>query len=150
MHPYHTHQRVLAEYASICDGPILELGCGWGSTPMLSGICSARGLDLISVESDKDWFDKISINFDHRFRLTRSWIDIPEYRQKWGLVFVDHGCVAERNASIVSVEAEYIVVHDTEDPIYKYEDVLGNFKYRKDYKSMSPWTTVISNHSPLS
>jgi hypothetical protein len=45
--------------------------------------------------------------------------------------------------------ASFMVIHDTEQPIYKYEPALVLFKYRWDFKAMSPYTTVVSMTRPI-
>ncbi len=50
-----THQPVLYEIATHTDGPIIEFGCGNGSTPLLHAICRATNRLLISIDDDEDW-----------------------------------------------------------------------------------------------
>lgn len=50
-----THQPVLYEIAKHTDGPIIEFGCGNGSTPLLHAICKATNRLLISIDDDEVW-----------------------------------------------------------------------------------------------
>jgi len=70
--PYHTHQPVLYEIASRTTGPILEFGCGFGSTDMLHEMCKGTQRLLISMDDNLDWLrifsEKYSSDSDwHKF-----------------------------------------------------------------------------------
>jgi hypothetical protein len=41
------------------------------------------------------------------------------------------------------------VVHDTESPHYRFEDLLQSFRYRYTYKRVTPWTCVVSMFEPF-
>jgi hypothetical protein len=58
--PYATHQPVLYEIASNTTGPIIEFGCGHGSTDLLHEICKKNGRLLISVDDNQEWLQKFS------------------------------------------------------------------------------------------
>lgn len=53
--PYHTHQPVLYKIATSTSGPIIEFGCGYGSTDMLHEICKENKRLLISLDDNLDW-----------------------------------------------------------------------------------------------
>jgi hypothetical protein len=55
---YATHQPVLYELANATTGPIIEFGCGDGSTDMLHEICKKTGRVLISVDDNRQWVEK--------------------------------------------------------------------------------------------
>ncbi len=69
-----------------------------------------------------------------------------------GVVFIDHRPGDRRKKDILRFKdsAEIIVVHDTEQPSYGYEQVLNLFKYRYDFKRYSPYTTLVSNFTDVS
>jgi hypothetical protein len=56
--PYATHQPVLYEIANRTTGPIIEFGCGDGSTDMLHEICRENKRLLISIDDDFAWMSK--------------------------------------------------------------------------------------------
>jgi hypothetical protein len=55
-----THQPVLYATAIATSGPIIEFGCGNGSTDLLHEICEKEGRLLITLEDDLGWLNKFS------------------------------------------------------------------------------------------
>ena len=55
-----THQPVLYEIATHTAGPIIEFGCGNGSTPLLHAVCKATNRLLISIDDDEAWVKKFA------------------------------------------------------------------------------------------
>ena len=58
--PYVTHQPILYEIARKTTGPIIEFGCGNGSTDLLHEICKKDNRILISIDDDFNWLNKFS------------------------------------------------------------------------------------------
>jgi hypothetical protein len=58
--PYATHQPVLYEIAKNTTGPIIEFGCGDGSTEILHEICKKEQRLLISIDDDFEWLSKFT------------------------------------------------------------------------------------------
>tara|TARA_R110000824_G_scaffold218435_4_gene405093 strand:+ start:2716 stop:3306 length:591 start_codon:yes stop_codon:yes gene_type:complete len=117
---YATHQPVLEEILKLNDKPILELGCGEGSTEMISYYSKLKSLKSLSIEKDKSWMDKYTHlatdlqtfkhieDFDEWFEFYSN-IDV-----EWGLVFVDQGDWMSREKAVryYKDDADYIVLHD--------------------------------------
>ena len=61
---YSTHRPVLVKILAITDGPVLELGCGWGSTPLLHKLCKEQNRMLITVEDNMDWMARFKEQFE--------------------------------------------------------------------------------------
>ena len=147
---YLSHLPILSAAVSITQGPVLELGAGLGSTLLLHGLCGASKRKLVTLESDKEWLGKF-LNFGrswHEFRFVEDFLDIPEYKKEWGLVFIDHGIALQRGISLKKLEnSSVIVCHDTcHFFLYEYEPTLSNnFRSHWDYQIMGPRTTVVSN-----
>ena len=58
MNPFATHMPSLLACLRHMSGPVLELGSGWYSTPVLSAFATDR---LVStVESNREWHDLVS------------------------------------------------------------------------------------------
>jgi hypothetical protein len=119
--PYATHQPVLHDVAQLCSGPVVEFGCGEGSTRLLHHTCADRGIDLLTLDSDADWLARYSgtlASDRHEFRYVEDWskeLGTIE-RQQWGLVFIDQGSWEPRaeTARRLADSAEYIIVHDSD------------------------------------
>ncbi|MEN9654525.1 MAG: hypothetical protein RL235_637 [Chlamydiota bacterium] len=66
-----THQPVLFAAANTTKGPIIEFGCGYGSTDMLHEICAKEGRLLISLDDHSDWLNRFATKYKdtpwHRF-----------------------------------------------------------------------------------
>jgi hypothetical protein len=156
-----SHLPILIKVLRLTDGPVLELGTGLFSTPFLHWACYPNR-KLVSYENKEEFFN--TWNFDdkreavndysyHQRYLVTDWdkIDISE---RWGVVLVDHNPGPRRRDEIkrVANNADYIVVHDTDDKndwYYKYAEYFPLFKYRWDSK-IYPRTTVLSNFFEIS
>ncbi|MCP3683517.1 MAG: hypothetical protein GY861_12590 [bacterium] len=133
----------------LTKGPVLELGCGDGSTLLLHSMCGVAGRKLISFESNETWMNEFaSLRRDwHEIRLVDKWLGLPEYKLNWGLVFVDHPIARFRGRTIDKYNnADIIVAHDSHRECNcRYTARFEKYKYRYDYKKLKPWTTAISN-----
>ena len=159
-----SHLPILIKVLSLSDGPVLELGTGLFSTPYLHWACYDAKRKLVSYENKKEFFDtwnyedKRESNNDYSYHQrilveNNEWdkIDISEH---WGVVFIDHNPGPRRREEMkrVANNADYVVVHDTDDKndfYYKYAEYFPLFKYRWDSK-IYPRTTVLSNFKDLS
>lgn len=68
-HPYHTHQPVLYEMAMRTSKPIIEFGCGYGSTELLHEICKKEKRLLVSLDDDWEWLSK----FAEKYKSDSEW-----------------------------------------------------------------------------
>jgi hypothetical protein len=132
--------------------PVLELGCGDGSTPFLRKYCADNGLALRSFDSNKEWAKKMDVahcpNWD-----TMEWF----YKQRYSVVLVDESPGEHRKVSIelflrYPEHAKILVVHDSEPKgwnasDYQVRPLFDRFKYVLDYESPKPgaWATAVSN-----
>jgi hypothetical protein len=170
MSNYDSHKPVLRRAVEITAGPILELGSGEGSTPMLHNLACQQQRILITYETDLQYLSRFA-NMQNQWHNVRAVPDLnaphlpvryPGYdwniinygEQQWSVVFVDQSPASGRLVSISACveRAEFIVIHDTECPTYYYEPLLKTFPYRYDYKPSDhmPWTTVVSRFRPFS
>lgn len=152
MNPFFTHQTVLRKAVEISSGPVLELGTGWGSTPMLHELCKNRL--LISVDHDENWicqYEKFK-GQNHIVLHCKDYseVDILLRNIDFSVVLVDHAPAERRIIDIIKMlNVPYVVVHDTHDPAYGYELIYDKFKYRYQYKELIPYTSVLSNVATL-
>jgi hypothetical protein len=119
-------------------GPILEIGSGFYSTPFLCFFNNDRL--VVSVESDEKWREQsqdwgvIALpSVDEALRLS------PNY----DVVLID-GPIKSRqpNVELFRKRARFVIVHDTEDDVYGYK--FDGWKYKKWFKELQPWTTLLS------
>ena len=165
---YLSHVSVLASVLSRTTGPVLELGCGWGSTPLIHYMCRDR--HVYTVESNREWME----NFRHYHRRThyfrqvgheemsverlmKAWAHFahevcggPVY---WDVCFVDHTPGESRVPVIMALRGRvrFFVAHDVEADIppsggnYGWKQLEGAFKHETIMRSIRPWTAVWSD-----
>lgn len=151
---YFTHIPLLTAATLKTTGPVLELGAGLGSTLLLHGACAAQGRKLVTLDNDATWLGRFT-NFSrswHRLSLVEDFINLLEYKERWGLVLVDHGISEQRGTSVAALQAnaDMILCHDTcHFFLYGYEPLLSSFKFRWNFKphgmrGSDPMTSVVS------
>jgi predicted O-methyltransferase YrrM len=135
-------------------GPVLELGAGHFSTPILHSLCHATRRPLLTLESDAAWIKKfVGLESDvHELRLVMSWDEIESViDDSWGLVFIDHSPSELRAEALRKVTGgTVVVIHDAERKDGGLRDVMGEFRYSVIDKARhrQPWTAALS-HRPL-
>lgn len=118
---YATHQPVLCEMVRRTQGPVIEFGCGFGSTPLLHELCEQSQRKLITLESNKEWLLKFEDKYassTHKFIHVRDWDVIlrePEIvNTRWDIVFVDQTPWEARHKTILRLKdtCQYVILHD--------------------------------------
>ena len=160
MDNYSTHLPMLVAAVMRARKPVIELGMGEYSTPILRELCLSLGVELLSVETSAEWFQRFAgqQNQCHRMVLVRDWSELhtlipAQPLVPWGVAFVDNGDNGRdwrsrgRNLGCLANSADYLVAHDTEDgqDTYGYNSVGGTFKAAYTDDARTPWTTVFSN-----
>lgn len=155
---YSTHQRMLIAALGQYPGNVLEVGAGWGSTPLLHAYCTAMRRTLLTLDSNPDWIARFKHLEDDQHKLAHIpnfyehlWLALnPWDGQRIGVALID-GRIYERDPAIRVLldAADVLVLHDTEDPQYGMDEVLAELGkdrtiYRVDDKSVRPWTSVVS------
>ncbi len=150
-----SHQRLLLGAALRTQGPLLELGVGWYSTPLLHEIAVTQGRPLLTVDNNQDWLAQFLClqNDWHTLDLVGWWgelYELPRFRkiERWGLVFVDQGQPIEREYAVRGLldQADVFVLHDTEEAFaYGYSRTLPMFKWKFEDRTHKVHTTVASN-----
>ena len=149
-----THNPMLISAVLISDGPVLEIGAGIYSTPLLHWLCKILGKKLVTYENNPEYYRyaKMFVSRHHAIRLIDDWSKI-DTKTHWGVVFMDHNPDERRVDDVISFKdsADYIVIHDTDrEDKYHMEKAWPYFKYRYTWKDCKPWTTVVSNFKDLS
>lgn len=143
-----THMAPLMTVVAHTTGPILELGCGDFSTPLLHAACSGSQRLLVTTENNKMWMNYFldMANNWHKFILVNDWNKIGNDTH-WSVVFVDNAPGGQRIVDIARLRknTDIFVAHDTEDVFYNYNSILPTFKYRYTYKRYPVTTTVVSD-----
>jgi len=120
---------------------VVELGSGFGSTPLLKKYCDDNNREFITYETNKEWAESTGSIFVKDYFRTLGKLDV---------VFVD-AAPGEIRKDLINHyrDANVIVVHDSEPSanyVYGMKDILGTFKYRIDFQPHSyPHTTIVSD-----
>jgi len=149
-----SHIPVLLKVFNKSKGPIIELGGGIYSTPLLHWLCFDTKRKLATYETDLEYYHKALKQYNSSFHSIIpiiDWSRIPT--EGWKVVFIDNLPKLERKENIKRFkDADYIIIHDTNpnwDYKYKYSEIFPLFKYRKDFKEYGVWTTVLSNRKKV-
>lgn len=143
--PYQTHVPVLIEALRHVHGPVLEMGSGEGSTPLLHEL----GNDLtVTLDHDAAWINKYRSQYD----INKHWflclnfqemimfceVDDIRWMNGWGLVFIDQGDWQNRWDCLLALKnkARIIILHDSDVYAKRLE---GMFKYSRTVMPAEPW-----------
>lgn len=129
---YCTHHPILFEVVSLTTGPIIEFGCGYGSTDFLHEMCKENKRVLISLDDDLDRIKR----FKEKYQGDSEWhkiifvpgkpddIESPEHWVKFLYEFLRNTtfdlCVIDQHPWLGRYEtlqfmkdkAKFIVLHD--------------------------------------
>lgn len=160
---YGSHLPVLVKALSLSNGPVLEMGMGFFSTPVLHWLCFGAGRELWSYENDPFWttaFRDFPTDKHHITLLPHvdargmpdgyyDW-DAADLDKQWGLVFIDHHPGQRRHidARYVAPRTDLLLLHDCEgrlDSGFKYSEIYPLFKYRFYYNATRPHSMLLSN-----
>lgn len=153
-----SHIPVLVDVFNNSEGPVLELGIGVFSTPLLHALCVDNKRQLVSYENNPEFFKMHASFIDefHQIKLINDWDKIDIESTHWGMVLVDHRPAQRRNVETKRLmnNADYVVIHDSEPRLegeYRYDLIYHLFKYRLDYilKPNHAHTTILSNFKDL-
>jgi len=150
MDPWGTHLPVLASVVARTKGPVVELGAGNYSTPLLHLLC--KGRRLLTAESNAEWmakFEKLA-SPDHEFLRVKSWDDCPGvFDVPWSVAFVDHapGSRRDKDLTRLATKATHIVLHDAQR--HDYAEAIATFKHKVLWTWNRPHTIVLSQSVPF-
>ena len=131
---YATHQPVLYEMAKNTTGPIIEFGCGFGSTDLLHEICKEEQRLLISIDDNLSWLTRFSEKYQkdewhHFYYVPKKEGQSPESAEHWiefldefdlieeevfDLCFIDQSPWLARYETLKRLKGRslYVIVHD--------------------------------------
>lgn len=145
--PYATHVPYLIkllEKIKTTKHPILELGCGYGSTPILHEFCEINQIPLITLESDKNWLNEIKNKFPetqfHKYIEVLDWASSIQtlVSEKYSLIFVDQSPWEARTLSVNKLKnnCEFILLHDCD--YFLNRTVTSYSEFGKHWKEFYP------------
>ncbi|MBI3236489.1 MAG: hypothetical protein HYZ48_02100, partial [Chlamydiales bacterium] len=157
-----THQPVLYEIGNRTDGPIIEFGCGDGSTDLLHAICKKNKRLLISIDDDEEWLKKFARKYlgDGYEEDNSGWHmfffvpgvnrNDPENCDHW-IAFLDNNpllkalhfdlCFVDQAPWMARLEtikrfrskSKYIILHDCD--YFPEKEIVGTTIVHTDYKN---------------
>lgn len=165
--PFSTHLVPLISAVLQTVGPVVEMGMGHYSTPVLHELCHDRF--LVSVDNDEQWFKQFEYlrRREHAMMYAADpddWTACDSVIEtlglgKLGVLFIDNGGdVANRAKSIKrwGPHAVFTVIHDSNvvdsAGISKYglDEIRADFKYSYEYEPYVLHTLVLSNDRQFS
>lgn len=144
MDRYATHLQALLDTALSTAGPILELGCGDYSTPVLATIARHQHRRFLVQASDRSWAERYR---DLAEVEVIDWTRWSPPAGQWGLVLLDSeestAWRITRLPALLGV-ADAIVVHDADAAMTRphWNECVRGFGIHW-YKRYLPWTAVL-------
>lgn len=142
MDPYATHLEALVTTALSTTGPILEMGCGHYSTPLLAAIARHGGREFVVHASNREWAEKFADIASIQIVDWDNW-EPPRF----GMALLDSEEHTSRRLGKLPKLLERggaVVVHDA-DIVSSYPAWQSTVTGRavEFYKRHKPWTAVI-------
>src|SRR3990167_3439257 len=114
-----SHLPVLIKCLENSKGPVLELGLGISSTPLLHALCFDQDRFLLSLDNDPQFVEmfKKYRSETHSIELVDNWATHPITPSPlWALALIDHKPEERRKEEIkrLADKAIFLIVHDTE------------------------------------
>lgn len=139
-----SHFPVLAAAVARTNGPVLELGSGWGSTPMLRLMCAPTHRELESYDNSEVWAKQMGSAY------VPNWDKWEPKHGFYDVAFIDCSPGEERKhlAMRLKDRAKFLILHDHEAgpaAAYYYEHIIGQFKFSETYRVLRPHTLILSD-----
>lgn len=158
MNDWETHEPVLVELLARPPGArMLELGTGFGSTPVVLGLSSYS----VSLETDEAWYRRFA-RFDSESHRLSLWRDFSEFEwncpfltEDWDVALVDNAPAHTRQSNLVKLAAStrFVVCHDTQEVFHPspsdYRWDFSTFRHVWTYTQFDTYTTVVSNFEKI-
>ncbi|CAF1218095.1 unnamed protein product [Rotaria sp. Silwood1] len=158
---YGSHAIVLlaALYATK-SGPILELGMGTTSTPLLHRLALEQKRFLLSADSDLRWINHFSSFAENNTFHQLKYVEIKSemgiewassnlaYYKNWTVVFIDHRPGPRRQFDLMgySHRSDIVILHDTErSSLYQYTQGLSLYRYQYRFTKLKTYTDALSS-----
>ncbi len=123
--------------------PVMELGCGDGSSRQLKSFCQLNDRPFLSYDSNKEWADKYGSAH------IQDWQTSSVYDGNFSVCLIDEAPGENRYLSMQKLadKSKIIVIHDSESAAtgYMLDKVWHLFKYRLNYNSEGACAAMVSN-----
>lgn len=153
-----THIPILSALVLKTEGPIVELGAGHYSTPLLHFLCKNNKRTVVSVDTSRVWNEFFETRFksdNHKYYCTNNKLISVDFLRKsewkdtvWAVAFIDCGPDADRRRCVEALrnKAKYIIVHDAEPEakVYGWDGVFDTFPNRFCWSLYGNSTEVVS------
>lgn len=144
MDRYATHLEALVSVAmQSAPQPMLEMGCGDYSTPVLAAIARAQGRRLLVNAADESWANRYRDIAEVEIVRWEAWQPPAGF---WGLVLLDsEESTAERIRHLPKLHgAGAVVVHDADSAMTRahWKACVKGFDIEW-YRRQTPWTAVL-------
>lgn len=152
MDAYATHLEALVTTALRTSGPMLELGCGDYSTPVLAAFARTLGRELLVQASDDDWASRFTHLVSHNVRIElvnwRHWTPPVGKMPGWGFVLLDsEESTADRIRRLpaLATVASVVVMHDADKAMARahWSEVSADWHVHQLYSTYMPHTVVL-------
>lgn len=147
-----SHLPVLAACVTMTTGDVLELGIGHFSTPFLHTLCAALRRQLVSVEADANWLEKMPLGRSQHHRMLVGDYDVivPELaNRRWSVTLIDNspgGPRRSKDFKTLLPVSEFVVVHDYHRDNEEAIAPLLSGKYYAVSKLYEPPTLVVTKN----
>ena len=144
--PYATFLPALVHALGRMPGPVLEIGCGRFSTPILHLLCGDRR--VVSLEHSAIWHSRFAelASDTHEICLVDDWATCELIDQPWAVALVDHEPRDRRGPDLERLRragTKICVVHDAEDGNY-FGPFFDAWTHVRIDKMLYPWTALCS------
>ena len=157
MDDWATHVPALAACLAATHGPVLEVGAGIWSTPILHAACAPTRRHLLTMEGKPEWLARFLPMATpwHELRAVADWPSwtVPCSPQqpngRWSLAFVDHG-FAPRGPVVDRLRghADIVIMHDSECHYCGYTAGLAGYEWVYTHTHSPTWTTIAGMGQP--
>lgn len=135
-----SHIPLLLRALCATRGPVLEMGMGTFSTPILHWLCFDADRQLVSLDDDPKWVNAHAsfVRDWHRIEHVEDWDAYPLTERYWSVALIDHAPPERRKVDALRLadHAEIILLHDThwqQEKHHHYRELDGQFRYRQLY-----------------
>lgn len=144
MDAYATHLEALVMAIASTTGPILEMGCGDYSTPLLAAAARAQGRRFLVQSSDPEWSGRFHDLANVELVDWAAW----QPQGAWGLVLLDNEeSTAGRLDRLGQLRghAGMVVMHDADGAMTRpsWGQRTGEWGSMRLFSRYRPWTAVL-------